>query len=557
MENHSTKTAFSSRQSLVSFWPWLAVLIVLLCVGFIRYRLLDMPLERDEGEYAYAGQLILQGIPPYQLAYNMKLPGTYYACALGMAVFGQTIAGIHLTLLAANSLTIIFVFLLGRRLFGVTAGLAACASFGILSVSPAVVGMAAHANHFVILFAVPATLLLWKAAESDRLGTLFFSGLLYGLAFLMKQQGACFCLFGCFFLAARELRKGSLVRADVVKRFFCFGAGMLLPFALTCLFLAWAGVFSRFWFWIFTYAGAYASHEPLGEGIKHLCAYFQEQQEVYLGFLVLAAAGLPLALVHKAILNRVIFGIGFLFFSFLGTTAGLYFRAHYFILVLPAFAVVVGLAAASLQHALKSPTAKIIPLALLAAVLGWNLFLQRGFFFQWSALQVCRFVYGANPMVESQIAAQYIREHSAEDARVAVVGSEPQIYFYSHRHSATGYIYAYPLVEERQPYAAKMQREMIREIDSTRPEFIVLVLYRYSWLFKDSSDTTILGWAKKYSEEFYEITGVINTSSGGEMTCLWGDAAKNYRGPFDQFLVVYKRKTVPAANPSTHNGAAH
>ena len=24
-----------------------------------------MPLERDEGEYAYAGQLILQGIPPY------------------------------------------------------------------------------------------------------------------------------------------------------------------------------------------------------------------------------------------------------------------------------------------------------------------------------------------------------------------------------------------------------------------------------------------------------------------------------------------------------------
>lgn len=37
------------------------------------------PLERDEGEYAYAGQLMLQGIPPYQLAYNMKLPGTYAA----------------------------------------------------------------------------------------------------------------------------------------------------------------------------------------------------------------------------------------------------------------------------------------------------------------------------------------------------------------------------------------------------------------------------------------------------------------------------------------------
>jgi hypothetical protein len=78
-----------------SFWPWLVVLVVLLFVGFIRVRLLEMPLERDEGEYAYAGQLILQGIPPYELAYNMKLPGTYYAYARAWRLFGQTIAGIH------------------------------------------------------------------------------------------------------------------------------------------------------------------------------------------------------------------------------------------------------------------------------------------------------------------------------------------------------------------------------------------------------------------------------------------------------------------------------
>src|ERR1700733_9025510 len=112
-----------SRSSLARLWPWLVVLLVLLFVGFIRFRLLEVPLERDEGEYAYAGQLILQGIPPYELAYNMKLPGTYFAYALGMAVFGQTIKGVHLTLIAVNSLTIVFVFLVGRKLFGVTAGL--------------------------------------------------------------------------------------------------------------------------------------------------------------------------------------------------------------------------------------------------------------------------------------------------------------------------------------------------------------------------------------------------------------------------------------------------
>ena len=88
MDNQPATNA--PRSSLACLWPWLVVLLVLLLAAFIRFRLLDMPLERDEGEYAYAGQLILQGIPPYELAYNMKLPGTYFVYALGMAVFGET-----------------------------------------------------------------------------------------------------------------------------------------------------------------------------------------------------------------------------------------------------------------------------------------------------------------------------------------------------------------------------------------------------------------------------------------------------------------------------------
>src|SRR5664279_3022913 len=205
MDNQMTATP--PRSSLVRFWSWLGVLLVVLFVGFIRIRLLDMPLERDEGEYAYAGQLILQGVPPYELAYNMKLPGTYFIYALGMAVFGETSAGVHLTLLAANALTIVFVFLLARKLFGTTAGLVACASYGVMSVSVPVVGMAAHATQFVVLFAVPATLLLLQADENRHIRTIFFCGSLYGLAFLMKQQGICFCLFGWFFIVVRAARE--------------------------------------------------------------------------------------------------------------------------------------------------------------------------------------------------------------------------------------------------------------------------------------------------------------------------------------------------------------
>ena len=53
-----------------------------------------------ESEYAYAGQLLLLGIAPYQLAYSMKLPGPHLAYAAIMAVLGETSSGIHLGLLA-------------------------------------------------------------------------------------------------------------------------------------------------------------------------------------------------------------------------------------------------------------------------------------------------------------------------------------------------------------------------------------------------------------------------------------------------------------------------
>src|SRR4029077_1550593 len=150
------------------YWVFALVLVIVLCSAGIRLRLLQMPLERDEGEYAYAGQLILHGIPPYLEAYNMKLPGVYVSYALIMAVFGQTIAGIHIGLILVNSGCIVLLFFLAKRLFDSVAGLVACASFAVLSMSASVLGMAAHATHFVVLPTLGGLLLLLKNIESRR-----------------------------------------------------------------------------------------------------------------------------------------------------------------------------------------------------------------------------------------------------------------------------------------------------------------------------------------------------------------------------------------------------
>ena len=56
--------------------------ITLMIIVWVGVRLAGAPMERDEGEYAYAGWQILRGGLPYLDFYNMKSPVTYFFYAL-------------------------------------------------------------------------------------------------------------------------------------------------------------------------------------------------------------------------------------------------------------------------------------------------------------------------------------------------------------------------------------------------------------------------------------------------------------------------------------------
>ncbi|HEV2692636.1 MAG TPA: glycosyltransferase family 39 protein [Verrucomicrobiae bacterium] len=548
MDSPPAKT--DSRSSWAGRWPWLLVLVVILFAGFVRFRLLEVPLERDEGEYAYAGQLILQGIPPYELAYNMKLPGTYYAYAFGMAVFGQTTVGVHLTLLLVNTLTIVFVFMLARRLFGVTAGVVAAASYAVMAVSPTVLGMAAHANHFVVLFAVPATLLLLHAGEQKDTRMIFIAGLLYGLALMMKQQAACFALFGGLYLAWQAAQEKNLLSKDFLKRGLVFSLGVILPLGIFCLTCIIAGDFARFEFWTFVYARNYAAILTWSRGWNNLIEHLELGWHQSLGVWLLALAA-PLLMWRDAALRKpVLLATGFWVCSFLGTSAGLFFRTHYFILVLPAVAILAGGTVAALQKMSRSQAVAVLPVAGFIVILGWMIACEAAPMFQYSPMYFCQLRYAANPFAEAEVVAGYIREHSAPDARIAVLGSEPEIYFYAQRHSATGYIYVYPLMEP-QHAARAMQHEMMQEITSAKPEFVVLVNYQLSWLNDANSDTTIVDWMREYVPAFYDEIGSVGLNEKREVAANWVGTD----GP-DVTLVggkieVYRRK--PDADPAKTN----
>jgi len=238
------------------------------------------------------------------------------------------------------------------------------------------------------------------------------------------------------------------------------------------------------------------------------------------------------------------FILGLLLFSFLAVCPGLLFREHYFIVMLPAVALLAGIAVSTAIKTLslrsESRLWRYAPVLVFVLALGWCFYAQRDLLLDNNLTATSRKIYGGNPFPEAIPVADYIRRHTAENDTIVVLGSEPEIYFYAHRHSATGYIYTYGLMEE-QRYALQMQQQMISEIESVRPESLVWVNVNASWLPHEHSEGLILSWAQKYVHDYYEMTGVAEIHIS-QTDYRWGDDAKNYEPRSNSVVFVFKRR---------------
>jgi hypothetical protein len=186
-----------------------------------------------------------------------------------------------------------------------------------------------------------------------------------------------------------------------------------------------------------------------------------------------------------------------------------------------------------------APKFRIAMLLLFALCLAWPLWSEADFFFGRPLAEANRMVNGTNPFPESIKIGEYLRAQSSPTDTIAVLGSEPQIYFYAQRHSATGFIYTYGLMEP-QPYAHQMQQEMIREIETARPKFLVLVVINKSWLAGRDSDQTILRWVDAYCDANYEEVGLINISDQG--TDYYFSSRPANVTPTAEHILIYRRK---------------
>jgi hypothetical protein len=242
--------------------------------------------------------------------------------------------------------------------------------------------------------------------------------------------------------------------------------------------------------------------------------------------------------------RHAFFILTFLSLSFLSVCPGLYFRTHYFILLLPAVAMLAGVGISSFAELFSrgrpSFLKKAVPALLVFVVLFQSVHKQNDYLFRLSPERVSRVIYGLNPFPESLKIAEYIKNHSAAGDTIAILGSEPQIFFYSDRRSATKHIVVYPLMLKHR-YVTKMQQEMIGEIESARPKYLIFVSISTSWMINPDSDKTIFTWFDRYQQKYYKRMGVIDLISEENTVYRWGQEALEYSPQSKFWIEVFER----------------
>lgn len=543
MKTNIIGTDNTSRKG--KFLPEIALFIGMLIILLLRSRVSGMPFERDEGEFAYMGQLILKGLMPYTDAYNMKLPGTYLMYALIIKIFGATPAGIHTGVTIVTLLSMYLMYAVIKSIFNAPIAVLTAFVYGLMVSAKSTLGFAGHATHFIVLFLM---LGLWcwdHWRQGQKLPWLLLFGACIGFAFLMKQQAIFFILMCGFMVLIEWMSTQEKSFTKVLINAFIYTLGVTLPYILTLVWISAMGDFSKFWFWTVEYARKYTTSVVQWKDAPMM--FYLSFKSMWAEFPLVwltALGGIVTLWLGGYTKHQKQFLTLFFIFSFLTICPGLYFRQHYFITWIPSLALFSSLFFYWLAQKI-SQNAIIQYIVMVVAGLVILLYAYNHNKSYWATENVkllSKDIYGTNPFVESREIAAYIKRNSSPSDKIAVLGSEPQIMVYADRISATGHIYTYGMME-KQSYNVKMQEEMIKEIEEDNPKFIVFCKVALSWMEYSDSPRNIFEWMPKYIDKNYEMVGQVEVSNSNTGEFFWDAKALGRQPQSENHIVVFRRKS--------------
>ena len=101
--------------------------------------------------------------------------------------------------------------------------------------------------------------------------------------------------------------------------------------------------------------------------------------------------------------------------------------------------------------------------------------------------------------------------------------------------------YTFALSED-QPFAQRMRDEMIQEVRTAQPEYVVLIDSLSLWAERSEGKPTVFSWWGGYGPGHYDIVGMADIVSENRTEYRWGAAAARYKPETDFIVAVYKKK---------------
>jgi hypothetical protein len=497
----------------------------------IRVNTVSIPLDRDEGIFGYAGQVILNnGLPyrdvfdhkppvafylnalalPYRDVFDHKPPVAFYLNALALLFVPPTSTGIHTFLHMYNFFTLIVLFFLAKIYTeSYSTGLWVAFIYAVFSSSPAIQGFTASTEMFLLL-PISMSLLFGVLAVQKR-SILFslVSGICGALAFFTKQTAGAILVFIYLYLIVSQV--GTIVIKNTNKRtairiLLSWGAGCLLVPLVLAGYYSYHNVFDEFLYWSFTHNLIYSMRISLWDTLPRI--YSIGLKIVKSNFLIIAM-GLAVSLFACFRRNRKgCFMLGFLVCSFLATVPGTVY-VHYFAQTAPAVSLAGGWAVAlCLSMIPDRMLRRSVALLTAATIVAVPIWVHSGYYYRQSHIEFSRSFFGANPFPESEDLAAFLAERTSKEDTIFIIGSEAQIFLLSQRQSSSSFALIYPLMTEYPRYK-EFQRKAWDEVKSRRPKYIIIFRLPFSLLWDGKADLWIVKKTKQLTDKAYFLEAVM------------------------------------------------
>jgi len=533
----------------------LVLLVSLIAVIFvIRNKFLSIPFERDEGAYSYYGKLLLEGKIPYKDFYEQKFPGVFYFYALIVKLFGDTVEGMHTGFMYVNIISLILVYFTSRNLFSPIAGIISATTFGFVSLAPFLSGFTVQAEHGVAVFVCLGLLFYSLFNTKKKWYFNFLMGVSFGCAFMVKTNAIFLIGWGGIILILDFLFDKKKPFLDLAIQVLIYSAGVFSFIAILFFIIFCKGAFKDMIFWAYEIPKNYVGKISLSQGIQYFNSGKDAIIQNYTFFWIHSILAVILCFFNSIDYKKKLFGITLLFFSFLTIVPGFYFYGHYWIQIIPGLSVVAGLTYYCVMSILernfniKIKWLKYAYLSIFAMFACYHVSAFKGYYSDPDYELILRGVYGNNPFPESMEIANYINGHAKPEDGLVLIGSEPEIYFYTQKHSPSRHAYFSALVANV-PAAKTWQREFVADVEKAKPKYLVFFNNPISLLVQPNSDSYVFDWLRPYVDNNYKLVGIADMIEGQHTVYIWGDAVRAYKPVSKIVIYTFERVTQENVNP--------